>query len=63
MAMQDAGAKAYRDGDYELARRFFVRAVAADPNDQHAQDQLTCTLLKLGRGDSAHARPSKASCS
>ncbi len=61
-AMQEAGASAYRDGDYELARRFFVRALAADPNDQRAQDQLACALSKLGRTDSAHAPPSKGSC-
>ncbi len=59
-AMRDAGDRAYRAGAYELARRFFVRAVAADPTDQRAQDQLACALSKLGRTDGP--QPSKGSC-
>jgi len=53
--MRDAGGKAYQAGDYELARRFFVRALAAQPGDARAQEQLGCALLKLGRADSARA--------
>ena len=54
-AMRDAGGKAYQAGDYELARRFFVRALAAEPGDGRAEEQLGCALLKLGRADSARA--------
>ncbi len=43
------GARAYRDGDYELARRFFVRATIAAPDDRYAQEDLGCALLKLDR--------------
>ena len=51
--MRDAGGKAYQSGDYELARRFYVRAVLADPQDLAAHRQLGCALKKLGRADSA----------
>jgi serine/threonine protein kinase len=51
--MRDAGGKAYQAGDYELARRFFVRAIIADPQDAGAHRQLGCALKKLGRTDSA----------
>jgi serine/threonine protein kinase len=53
-AMRDAGGKAYQSGDYELARRFFVRALVAAPGDARTQDQLGCTFLKLGQADSAN---------
>jgi predicted Ser/Thr protein kinase len=55
LQMRAVGGKAYQDGDYELARRFFVRAVTADPGDRRAQQELGCALLKLGRVDSARA--------
>jgi Flp pilus assembly protein TadD len=34
---------------YDLARRFFVRAVQADPQDRSAQGYLGCALMRLGR--------------
>jgi Flp pilus assembly protein TadD len=65
--MRDAAGKAYRAGDYELARRLFVRAVALDPTDAQLHGQLGCTLLKLGSADSARAEftasGSKPNCS
>ncbi len=51
--MREAGGKAYQAGDYELARRFFVRAVIADPKEVAGQRELGCDFLKLGRADSA----------
>lgn len=65
--MRDAAGKAYRAGDYELARRLFVRAVALDPTDAQLHQQLGCALLKLGSADSARAEfttsGSKPNCS
>jgi serine/threonine protein kinase len=61
------GHRAYIAGDYEIARRFYVRAVRLDPTNGDAQSQreLTCALAKLGNPDStqlAHS-VSKTSCS
>ena len=35
--------------NFDLARRFYVRAVQADPSDKTAQGYLGCTLVRLGR--------------
>jgi serine/threonine-protein kinase len=43
------GHHAYRRGDYELARRFFVRATSLDATNAPAQADLGCALDKLGR--------------
>ncbi|HWZ60819.1 MAG TPA: serine/threonine-protein kinase [Gemmatimonadaceae bacterium] len=43
------GHHAYRRGDYELARRFFVRALTLDPANPTTQADLGCALQKLGR--------------
>jgi eukaryotic-like serine/threonine-protein kinase len=42
------GHHAYRRGDYELARRFFVRALTLDSANGPAQADLGCALEKLG---------------
>ena len=34
---------------YDLARRFFVRAVQANPQDRSSQGYLGCALIRLGR--------------
>jgi Flp pilus assembly protein TadD len=34
---------------YDLARRFFVRAVQANPADRATQGYLGCALTRLGR--------------
>ena len=47
------GQRAYQAGNYELARRLYVRAVRRDPTDREAQEDLGCALLKLGVADSA----------
>ena len=38
-------------GNYELARRFYVRALGANPDDRASQGFLGCTMIKLGRID------------
>jgi hypothetical protein len=45
------GAYLLTAGNYELARRFYVRAVQADPSDKTAQGYLGCALIRLGRVD------------
>jgi eukaryotic-like serine/threonine-protein kinase len=47
--MARIGRHAYRRGDYELARRFFVRAAALDATNDTTQADLGCALQKLGR--------------
>jgi Flp pilus assembly protein TadD len=49
------GHHAYRRGDYELARRFFVRAVMLDSTNGVAQVDVGCALLRLGRRAEATA--------
>ena len=34
---------------YDLARRFFVRAVQGNPQDRASQGYLGCALMRLGR--------------
>lgn len=51
IALREMGAYLFVSGDYELARKFYVRAVASDPEDVVAQGYLGCTLVKLGRID------------
>lgn len=41
------------DGEPELARRFYVRALSIDATDQLAQGYLGCSLARLGRVDEA----------
>jgi Flp pilus assembly protein TadD len=43
------GANLLAQGNYELARRFYVRAVEADPTDKMAMGYLGCTLTRLNR--------------
>ncbi len=60
------GHRAYQAGDYEIARRFYVRAVRLDPenHDPQAEQELGCALLNIGGADSAQpGHPGrKASC-
>jgi serine/threonine protein kinase len=61
------GHRAYIAGDYEIARRFYLRAARLDPANGGPQPEreLTCALAKLGTPDSTQlARSvSKTSCS
>jgi hypothetical protein len=34
---------------YDLARRFFVRAITANSEDRAAQGYLGCAMMRLGR--------------
>jgi tetratricopeptide (TPR) repeat protein len=49
IALREMGLVMFASGNYELARRFFVRAVLADPGDRAAQGYLGCALSRLNR--------------
>ncbi len=48
-ALREMGANLLAQGNYELARKFYVRAVQEDPTDKNAQGYLACSLIRLGR--------------
>lgn len=48
-ALREMGSNLLAQGNLELARRFYVRAVTADPTDKSAQGYLGCTLIRLNR--------------
>jgi len=48
-ALREMGLVLFSTRQYDLARRFFVRAVQADPQDRSAQGYLGCALMRLGR--------------
>lgn len=51
IALREMAAYLLTAGNYELARRFYVRTLSADSSDRLAQGYLGCTLVKLGRID------------
>jgi tetratricopeptide (TPR) repeat protein len=48
-ALREMGLVLFASKQYDLARRFFVRAVQANPQDRAAQGYLGCALMRLGR--------------
>ena len=48
-ALREMGLVLFASRQYDLARRFFVRAVQANPQDRATQGYLGCTLMRLGR--------------
>jgi cytochrome c-type biogenesis protein CcmH/NrfG len=49
LALREMGLVLFASKQYDLARRFFVRTVQADPQDRSAQGYLGCALMRLGR--------------
>jgi len=49
IALREMGLVLFASKQYDLARRFFVRAVQANPQDRAAQGYLGCALMRLGR--------------
>jgi hypothetical protein len=49
MALREMGLVLFASKQYDLARRFFVRAITANPEDRAAQGYLGCALMRLGR--------------
>ncbi len=51
LASREMGSALLADGQPELARRFYVRALQNDPTDRAAQGFLSCALFRLQRYD------------
>ena len=49
IALREMGLVLFASRQYDLARRFFVRAVEANPQDRAAQGYLGCAMMRLGR--------------
>ena len=49
VALRELGLYLLSAGNYDLARRFLVRAVQADTSDRMAMGYLGCTMVRLGR--------------
>lgn len=60
LALREMGLILFSAGDYELARRFFVRAVNANPEDRASQGYLGCALARLNRISEAQRFISRA---
>jgi tetratricopeptide (TPR) repeat protein len=54
VALREMGLILFSTGDYELARRFFVRAVQINPADNSSQGYLGCALARLNRIEEAN---------
>ncbi len=48
-ALREMGLILFASRQYDLARRFFVRAVQANPQDRASQGYLGCALMRLNR--------------
>ena len=49
VALRELAAVSFAQQNYDAARRFYIRAVQADPNDTLALGVLGCSLVRLGR--------------
>jgi tetratricopeptide (TPR) repeat protein len=49
IALREMGLNLFSSRQYDLSRRFFVRAVQANPQDRASQGYLGCALLRLNR--------------
>jgi tetratricopeptide (TPR) repeat protein len=49
IALREMGLVLFSTRQYDLARRFFVRAVQANPADRAAQGYLGCAMMRLAR--------------
>jgi len=49
VALREMGLILFAARQYDLSRRFFVRAVQANPDDKSAQGYLGCSMMRLNR--------------
>jgi tetratricopeptide (TPR) repeat protein len=60
VALREMGLVLFSAGNYELSRRFFVRALQADPEDKPSMGYLGCALSRLNRFEEAQRFISRA---
>ena len=60
IALREMGLILFSAGNYELSRRFFVRALSANPEDKASMGYLGCSLSRLNRFDEAQRFISRA---
>jgi Tfp pilus assembly protein PilF len=60
IALREMGLVLFASKQYDLARRFFVRAIQSNPEDRAAQGYLGCTMMRLGRAQEGTTWISKA---
>ncbi len=60
VALREMGLILFSAGNYELSRRFFVRALTNNPNDKASQGYLGCALARLNRFEEAQRFISRA---
>jgi tetratricopeptide (TPR) repeat protein len=49
IALREMGLVLFASRQYDLARRFFIRAVTTNPQDRAAQGYLGCAMMRLNR--------------
>lgn len=59
-ALREMGLILFSTGNYEVSRRFFIRALESDPADNASQGYLGCALARLNRLDEAQRFISRA---
>ena len=60
IALREMGLVLFASRQYDLARRFFIRAVQTNPQDRAAQGYLGCAMMRLGRAQEGTNFISKA---
>ncbi|MBA3341356.1 MAG: tetratricopeptide repeat protein [Gemmatimonadaceae bacterium] len=60
IALREMGLILFSAGNYEVARRFFVRAIQSNPADKASQGYLGCALARLNRVQEAQTFLSRA---
>ncbi len=60
IALREMGLILFSAGNYEVSRRFFIRALEANPADNASQGYLGCALSRLNRLDEAQRFLSRA---
>jgi tetratricopeptide (TPR) repeat protein len=60
VALREMGLILFSAGNYEISRRFFVRALNTNPDDKASMGYLGCALARLNRMDEAQRFISRA---
>lgn len=51
VALRELGSASYAQQNFDASRRFYIRALQADPSDRLSQGYLGCSLVRMGRLD------------